>query len=125
MATRGLLKKPKMKTETMCIDMLHRTNKHSNYRCLVITPYENQVRLIFMRLKELIDASPLLKNEVVKFTFSPFVLMWKNGSSILGFTTGAASGSGGASINKFMFGIYSRIIIANFTVIMLSYKQEG
>ena len=86
------------KTETMCIDALHRTNTHPNYRCLVVTPYENQVRLIFMRLRELIDASPLIKREVVKMTSNPYQIVFKNGSAILGFTTGAASGSGGASI---------------------------
>ena len=87
-----------MKTETMCIDMLHRTFANPNYRCLVITPYENQVRLIFMRLGELLDNSPLLKAELVKKTNNPYQIVWKNNSAILGFTTGAASGSGGASI---------------------------
>lgn len=86
------------KTETMVIDMLHRTFTHPNYRCLVITPYENQVRLIFMRLGELLDNSPLLKQELTKKTNNPYQVIWKNNSGILGFTTGASSGSGGASI---------------------------
>lgn len=51
-----------------------------------------------MRLRELIDTSPALKSEVEKMTSNPFQIVWKNGSAILGFTTGAASGSGGASI---------------------------
>lgn len=51
-----------------------------------------------MRLKELIEGSELLKNEVVKMTSNPYQIIWKNGSAILGFTTGASSGSGGASI---------------------------
>ena len=87
-----------MKTETMVIDMLNRTYTRQNYRCLVVTPYENQVRLIFMRLKELIEQSPLLKQEVVKNTSNPYQIVFRNGSAILGFTTGASSGSGGASI---------------------------
>lgn len=51
-----------------------------------------------MRLRELIDTSPVLKDEVVKMTSNPFQIQWKNGSAIMGFTTGASSGSGGASI---------------------------
>lgn len=86
------------KTETMCIDMLHRTHTKPNYRCLVVTPYENQVRLIFMRLRELVEASPMLKKEVKKMTSNPYQLVFRNGAAILGFTTGASSGSGGASI---------------------------
>lgn len=86
------------KTETMCIDMLWRTFTRPNYRCLVVTPYENQVRLIFMRLKELVEESPMIKNEKVKMTSNPYQITFKNGSAILGFTTGASSGSGGASI---------------------------
>lgn len=82
----------------MVIDMLHRIYTNPNYRCLVVTPYENQVRLIFMRIRELIDLSPLLKQEIVKMTSNPYQITFKNNSAILGFTTGAASGSGGASI---------------------------
>ena len=51
-----------------------------------------------MRLRELIDASPALKGEVIKVTQNPFQIVWRNGSAIMGFTTGASSGSGGASI---------------------------
>lgn len=86
------------KTETMCIDMLWRTSARQNYRCLVVTPYENQVRLIFMRLKELVNASPMIKKECIKMTGNPYQIVFRNGSAILGFTTGASSGSGGASI---------------------------
>lgn len=82
----------------MCIDSLHKTFTRPKFRCLIVTPYENQVRLIFMRLRELIDSSPLLKKEVEKMTQNPFQIVWKNGSAIMGFTTGASSGSGGASI---------------------------
>jgi hypothetical protein len=86
------------KTETMVLDMLHKTFTKNNYRCLVVTPYENQVRLIFMRLRELLDHSPHINAEVVKNTSNPYNITFKNNSAILGFTTGASSGSGGASI---------------------------
>lgn len=86
------------KTEVMVVDSLYRAMTHKNYRVLIVTPYENQVRLIFSRLKELVDGSPMIKDEVVRNTFSPFLMELKNGSKIMGFTTGAASGSGAASI---------------------------
>lgn len=86
------------KTEVMVIDMLWRAFTRRNYRCLTVTPYENQVRLQFQRLRELIDASPLLKAEVVSMTKNPYAITLKNHSAIFGFTTGASSGSGAASI---------------------------
>lgn len=85
-------------TEVMVVDMLWRAFTRRNYRCLTVTPYENQVRLQFQRLRELIDASPLLKAEVVSMTKNPYAITFKNHSSIFGFTTGASSGSGAASI---------------------------
>lgn len=87
-----------MKTETMCIDMLHKTDTKKNFRCLVVTPYESQVRLIFSRLKELIADSPKIKSKVIKTTSNPFYIGFANGSSIVGFTTGASTGSGAASV---------------------------
>ena len=86
------------KTECMVVDAMYRSFKNKNHRTLVVTPYENQVRLVFTRLKELLDGSPLLKDQVVRTTFSPFLVEFKNGAMIMGFTTGAASGSGAASI---------------------------
>jgi replicative DNA helicase len=86
------------KTETMILDMLWRIFTRRNYRCLTITPYENQVRLQFQRIRELIDISPLLKAEVVSMTKNPYALTLKNNSSIFGFTTGASSGNGAASV---------------------------
>jgi replicative DNA helicase len=51
-------------------------------------PYENQIRNMFTRLNELIKESPLLKSEIVKSTKNPYCIEMKNGSMILGFTTG-------------------------------------
>lgn len=90
------------KTEEMVMDMLWKTNTKRNYRCLTITPYENQVRLQFQRLRELIDLSPLIKQEVVSMTKAPYIITFRNGSAIMGFTTGASSGSGGASIITYL-----------------------
>lgn len=86
------------KTDTMVIEGLHKAFTHKNFRILYITPYENQVNLIFMRFRELIADSPLLKNEIVKMKNSPYTVEFKNGSVIMGFTTGASSGQGAASV---------------------------
>lgn len=86
------------KTEAMVIDMLWRAFTRRNYRCLTVTPYENQVRLQFQRMRELIDSSPLLKAEIQSMTKNPYAITFKNNSAIFGFTTGASSGSGAASI---------------------------
>lgn len=86
------------KTDCMIIGGLHKAFTNQHFRILYITPYENQVNLIFMRMRELIHDSPLLKNEVLKMKNSPYTIEFKNGSMILGFTTGASSGSGAASV---------------------------
>lgn len=86
------------KTETMCIEMLWKALTKKHHRILVVTPYENQVRLIFTRLNEIITESPLIKSRVIKNTKNPYWIGLDNGAIILGFTTGASSGSGGASI---------------------------
>ena len=82
----------------MCIEGLHRVFTQKNFRVLFVTPYENQVRLIFMRLKELINESPLLKNDVYNMTMNPYMIKFKNGSALIGFTTGAASNNSASSV---------------------------
>lgn len=85
-------------TETMCIEMLWKAFTKKKHRILVVTPYETQVRLIFTRLRELIADSPMLNAELARSTKNPYWIEFKNGAIILGFTTGASSGSGAASI---------------------------
>ena len=86
------------KSETMIIEGLHKAYTHEGFRILYVTPYETQVNLVFMRMRELIQSSPLLKIEVTKMKNSPYTIEFKNGSVIMGFTTGASSGSGAASV---------------------------
>lgn len=86
------------KSESMIVDALWQTCTRKNYRVLFITPYENQVELIFRRLRELIADSPMIKDEVTKMKSSPYTVEFANGSVILGFTTGASTNSGAASI---------------------------
>ena len=51
-----------------------------------------------MRMKELIAESPLVKQQVIRMKSNPYMIEFQNGSVILGFTTGASSGSGAASV---------------------------
>ena len=87
-----------MKTESEVVEGIYSACTNKNYVVMYVAPYENQVRLIFGRLAELIDGSPLVKKRVTRSTKSPFVIEFANGSKIVGFTTGASSNSGGASL---------------------------
>jgi hypothetical protein len=49
-------------------------------------------------MREIIAESPLIKSEITRIKNSPYTVEFNNGSVILGFTTGAASGSGAASV---------------------------
>ena len=86
------------KSECMIVDALWQVCTHKNYRVLFITPYENQVELIFRRIREIVNDSPMIKEEISRIKNSPYTVEFNNGSVILGFTTGAASGSGAASV---------------------------
>lgn len=86
------------KTEVMIVEALHKVFTKRNHRVLFVAPYENQIRLVFTRIKELVSSSPMFKEHVVSITMNPFTLKLDNQSAIFGFTTGASSGSGGASI---------------------------
>lgn len=86
------------KSEVMVIEALFNACTKKNYRVLLVTPYENQIRLLFLRLNELRNSSPLLNSMVTSSTKNPFKMEFSNGSLIMGFTTGASSGNSGASI---------------------------
>ena len=86
------------KTETMVVESLFHVCTKKNFRVLIITPYENQVRLAFMRLNELIKESPVVSSMVLSNTKNRYMIKMNNESAILGFTTGASSGGGAASI---------------------------
>jgi replicative DNA helicase len=86
------------KSETMLVYAVWYTFHHKNSRILLAAPYESQIRLLFMRLNEFIRDCDELKNSVDVNTKNPFVLSWKNGGTILGFTVGATKGQAGAAV---------------------------
>ena len=85
-------------TETMVVFALWYAFHHKKSRILITTPYEHQVRLIFMRLRELITDCEELDSSLETMTKNPFLAEFKNGSAIMGFTVGANKGQGGASV---------------------------
>ena len=95
------------KSECMCIIILwfaytqYNKGPNNQYDILIATPYENQIDLIFKRLHQLIELSPLLQSLVSRdvhhnlcFTVNGTV------SSILGLTAGANNSSGGANSSR-------------------------
>ncbi|MBR2246162.1 phage terminase large subunit [Oceanobacillus profundus] len=85
------------KTETMVVFCLWYAFHNKNSRLLIVTPYEHQVRLIFMRLAELVRDCDEMAG--VNITKNPFIADFPNGAKIMGFTGGANSGSqSGASV---------------------------
>lgn len=88
------------KTETMCVIILWHAftqpNKGPNnqYDILIIAPYEEQVDLIFKRLKQLIDASG---HNISPSRDIEHHIELPNGSVIHGLTAGSKSGTGAAN----------------------------
>lgn len=89
------------KTDSMCVLMLWfgytQINKGLNnqYDILIITPYETQVDLIFKRLKQLIDGSPMMKQMIKRDIHHKLEL--ENGTVLTGLTAGSKSGNGAAN----------------------------
>lgn len=86
------------KSEAMVVEALYQVNTHREFVFVFVAPYENQIRLLFTRLLELVNGSPLLKKKMIRSTKNPYLIEFQNNSRIIGFTTGASSNSGGASI---------------------------
>ena len=82
----------------MIVESIYQVCTHQQYVAMFVAPYENQIRLIFDRIKELIGSSPLVSDLVESSTKNPYAVRLMNRSKILGFTTGASSNSGGASL---------------------------
>ena len=89
------------KTDSMCVLIwwyaYTQLNKGPNeqYNILILTPYETQVDLIFDRLKQLLEGSPLLEGMVTRDIHHRYEL--SNGTIITGLTAGASSGNSGSN----------------------------
>lgn len=95
------------KTECMCVMILwfaytqYNKGPNNQYDILIATPYETQIDLIFKRLHQLVDLSPLLTS-LISRDIHHNLCFDINGttSSILGLTAGANNSSGGANSSR-------------------------
>lgn len=85
-------------TFTMCTHMLWYAFTHEKAACVVATPYEAQINLIFNQLREFIDSSPAIQESIEYNRRNPQEITFKNGSYIKGFTAGTRSGAQGGSL---------------------------
>lgn len=91
-------------TWTMCAHMLWVAftcmggTRPKGATCIVATPYENQVEVIFDQLKKFINTNDALKSSVTSITKKPYRILFKNGSAIKLFTAGTKSGNEGGSL---------------------------
>jgi replicative DNA helicase len=90
------------KTECMCLLILWygyvQPNKGPNdnqYNILIVTPFEEQVDLIFDRLHQLIDSSPILSKCISRDIHHR--IEFTNGTIIKGLTAGSKNNTGAAS----------------------------
>lgn len=89
------------KTDSMCVLIwwyaFTQINKGPNeqYNILILTPYETQIDLIFDRLKQLLQGSPLLESMITRSIHHRYEL--NNGTIITGLTAGASSGNSGSN----------------------------
>lgn len=86
------------KTEEIIIKSLHKAYTKKRFRIIIVTPYENQIRVFWDRFDELIDESPELRASIKSKTRNPYTIKFKNGSRITGFTAGTKAGNGGANV---------------------------
>ncbi len=82
----------------MTVHMLWYAFTHENSKQVIATPYESQVRMIFEMLRAFIDGSQPLGDSVASITKNPFIVKFKNGATISGFTAGTKAGNSGGSL---------------------------
>ena len=95
------------KTDDMCVAILwfaytqYNKGPNNQYDIIIATPYETQIDLIFKRLHQLLEISPLLKSRVSRDVHHNLCFNI-NGitSNILGLTAGANNASGGANSTR-------------------------
>ena len=95
------------KTDDMCVLILwfaytqYNKGPNNQYDIIIATPYETQIDLIFKRLHQLIEVSPLL-NGLISRDVHHNICFNINGvtSNILGLTAGANNATGGANSTR-------------------------
>jgi replicative DNA helicase len=86
------------KTESLVIAMLFNMFTNSNFKIVLITPFQSQIDMIFKRIEDLIRSNSMLQNSIRRAVKAPnYSLELYNGSYVKGFTAGTKSGGGAAS----------------------------
>ena len=93
------------KTESLVVSMLwHLFTKpgiaeDEGFKIVVITPFLEQIDLIFTRLEQLVRSSSVLKNSIARSVKAPnYTIQLYNNSRIKGFTAGTKSGGNAAYV---------------------------
>ena len=95
------------KSDSMCVLILwfaytqYNRGPNNQYDIIIATPYETQIDLIFKRLHQLLEVSPVLKSLITRDVHHNIHLTI-NGitSNILGLTAGANNSSGGGNSTR-------------------------
>lgn len=75
------------------------TNKQKPFKVVIFTPYESQIKELWLTFNQLIGDSPLLKEQILKQkTSDVHEIQFKNGSIIQGYTVGISSSNRGTSL---------------------------
>lgn len=86
------------KSECIVLTILFKIFTQSQYRVVIITPYQSQINLIFKRIDDLLSGNPLLLNSIRRSVKAPnYSLELHNGSLVTGFSAGTKSKSGAGS----------------------------
>lgn len=80
------------KSESMAIAILWLIFTRPEFRCIVICPYEYQVKLIFDVIRKMIQRSDIYKGEITRDVHDPHTIELRNGSYVVGFTAGVKTG---------------------------------
>ena len=94
-------------TDTMCVLILwfaytqYNRGPNNQYDIIIATPYETQIDLIFKRLHQLIEVSPVLKSLITRDVHHNIhITVGGITSNILGLTAGANNSSGGGNSTR-------------------------
>lgn len=95
------------KSDSMCVLILwfaytqYNRGPNNQYDIIIATPYETQIDLIFKRLHQLIEVSPVLKSLITRDVHHNIhITVGGITSNILGLTAGANNSSGGGNSTR-------------------------
>jgi hypothetical protein len=86
------------KTAMITVHMIWYAFTHPNATCLVATPFESQIAIIFREIRKHLEKSEFVSSAIKSNTKNPELIQFHNGSVIAGFTAGTKSANGAASI---------------------------